>query len=188
MSFDDGEPGSWNWIGDPLQKSNEQRSFYVPLIADPVVGGAMFVGMESVWRTQHNGGDQAFLEEDCNEYTGTFQHPCGDWKPIGSGTRGNLTSTFYGRDKLGHYVVAVERSGGDTGTLWAGTRIGRVFVSTNANAPAAAGELRPDRHRDTAGAVRERDRDRSRRTRTTRSSPSPGTRRTRPASRVTCSR
>jgi hypothetical protein len=100
-----------------------------------VVGGAMFVGMESVWRTQNNGGDQAFLEEVCNEYTGTFQHTCGDWQPIGSGTRGNLTSTFYGRDKVGHYVVAVERSGGDTGTLWAGTRIGRVFVSRNANAP-----------------------------------------------------
>ena len=135
VSFDAGEPGSWNWIGDPLQKSKEQRSFYVPLITDPVVGGAMFTGMESIWRTQNNGGPQAFLEENCNEYTGTFQHVCGDWKPIGSGTSGNLTSTFYGRDKLGHYVVATERSGGDTGTLWAGTRIGRVFVSKNANAP-----------------------------------------------------
>ena len=46
VSFDDGAPGSWDWIGDPLQKSNEQRSFYVPLITDPVVGGSMFVGME----------------------------------------------------------------------------------------------------------------------------------------------
>ena len=135
VSFDAGVPGSWNWIGDPLQKSKEQRSFYVPLITDPVVGGAMFTGMESIWRTQNNGGPQAFLEENCNEYTGTFKHVCGDWKPIGSGTSGNLTSTFYGRDKLGHYVVATERSGGDTGTLWAGTRVGRVFVSKNANAP-----------------------------------------------------
>jgi hypothetical protein len=135
VSFDAGVPGSWNWIGDPLQKSKEQRSFYVPLITDPVVGGAMFTGMESIWRTQNNGGPQAFLEENCNEYTGTFQHVCGDWKPIGAGTKGNLTSTFYGRDKLGHYVVATERSGGDTGTLWAGTRVGRVFVSKNANAP-----------------------------------------------------
>ena len=135
VSFDAGVPGSWNWIGDPLQKSKEQRSFYVPLITDPVVGGAMFTGMESIWRTQNNGGPQAFLEENCNEYTGTFKHLCGDWKPIGSGTSGNLTSTFYGRDKLGHYVVATERSGRDTGTLWAGTRVGRVFVSKNANAP-----------------------------------------------------
>jgi hypothetical protein len=134
VSFDDGAPGSWNWIGDPLQKSNELRSFYVPLIADPVVGGSMFVGMESVWRTTDNGGPQEFLEETCNEYTGTFQHVCGDWKPLGSGNSGNLTSQYYGRDKIGHYVVAVERAPGDASTLWAGTRIGRLFVSKNANA------------------------------------------------------
>jgi len=134
VSFDDGAPGSWNWIGDPLEKSNELRSFYVPLITDPVVGGSMFVGMESVWRTTDNGGPQAFLEETCNEYTGTFQHVCGDWKPLGSGNSGNLTSQFYGRDKAGHYVVAVERAPGDARTMWAGTRVGRLFISKNADA------------------------------------------------------
>jgi hypothetical protein len=134
VSFTGGDPGSWNWIGDPLQQSNEQRSFYVPIITDPVVGGSMFIGMQRIWWTPDNGGSQAFLQANCNEYTGTFHKPCGDWKPLGNGQQGDLTSTVYGTDKGGNYVVAVERAAGDNGTLWAGTRVGRVFVSKNANA------------------------------------------------------
>jgi hypothetical protein len=90
-----------------------------------------------VWRTQDNGGDRAYIQAHCNEYTGDFQNlrGCGDWKPLGGGNSA-LTSKSYGYDKLGHYVVATERAPGDTGTLWAGTRIGRVFVSTNADAAA----------------------------------------------------
>ena len=67
VSFDDAR-GGWNWIGTCSRRATS-RSFYVPLITDPVVG-SMFVGMESVWRTTDNGGPQAFLEETCNEYTG----------------------------------------------------------------------------------------------------------------------
>lgn len=33
-------------------------------------------------------------------------------------------------------IVAAERSAGDTGTLWAGTSLGRLFVSENVNASA----------------------------------------------------
>ena len=133
VSFTGGQPGSWNWIGDPLQQSHELRSFYVPIITDPVVGGSMFIGMQRIWWTPDNGGSQAFLQATCNEYTGTFTKPCGDWKPLGAGQQGDLTSTAYGTDKGGNYVVAIERAAGDSGTLWAGTRVGRVFVSKNAN-------------------------------------------------------
>jgi hypothetical protein len=133
VSFTGGDPGSWNWIGDPLQQSNEQRSFYVPIITDPTVGGSMFVGMQRVWWTPDNGGEEGFLQTNCNEYTGTFAKPCGDWKPLGRGQQGDLTSLAYGADKAGHYVVAVERAPGDDSTLWAGTRIGRLFVSKNVN-------------------------------------------------------
>ena len=138
----------------------------------------MFVGMESVWRTTDNGGPQEFLEETCNEYTGTFQHVCGDWKPLGSGNSGNLTSQYYGRDKIGHYVVAVERARGDASTLWAGTRIGRLFISKNADA--ARQNVKYTRidtpgqpERFVSGIAIE---------------PSPATRRTRPDSPATCSR
>ncbi len=134
VSFTGGDPGSWNWIGDPLQQSHELRSFYVPIITDPVVGGAMFIGMQRIWWTPDNGGTHAFLQANCNEYTGTFTKPCGDWKPLGKGQTGDLTSTAYGSTKAGNYVVAIERAPSNEGTLWAGTRVGRVFVSTNANA------------------------------------------------------
>lgn len=57
--------------------------------------------------------------------------------PLAGNKSGRLTSSFFGDDKLGQYVVTVERARSDTGTLWAGTRIGRVLVSTNADAAAA---------------------------------------------------
>src|SRR5262249_58537792 len=64
--------------------------------------------------------------------------PCGDWVPLGgaegSGNPGDLTSTRYGADKTGSYVVALTRASSNTGTLWAGTRRGRLFVSQNADA------------------------------------------------------
>ena len=125
----------WNWVADPLWYSHELRSFYIPMIADPKVPGSWFVGMQSIWRTTDNGGDKAYLQEHCNEYHGDFQNlrGCGDWVALGSGNRGDLTSAAYGGDKIGHYVVATERAPSDSGTLWAGTRVGRVFITKNAD-------------------------------------------------------
>ena len=48
---------------------------------------------------------------------------------------GDLTSTLYGADRAGGYVVAVARTTADHSTLWAATATGRVFISQNANAP-----------------------------------------------------
>src|SRR5690242_1432437 len=48
---------------------------------------------------------------------------CGDWVPIGQ----DLTSPSFG-NRAGEYVVATTRAPSDDKTLWAGTRIGRVFV------------------------------------------------------------
>ena len=122
----------WDWTGDVL--GTEASSFYVPLIADPKVSGTWFLGQQHVWRTTDNGGDQAFLDHYCGEYTGDYAHrpaPCGDWAAIGGPT---LTGSGYGSTKSGSYVVATERAPSDTNTLWAGTRRGRIFVSTNAQA------------------------------------------------------
>ncbi len=72
----------------------------------------MFIGLQSVWRTQDNGGAQAFLEANCNEYTGTFQHvraATGSPSAIGQ-PAGDLTVDVLRRDKLGNYVVAIERA------------------------------------------------------------------------------
>jgi hypothetical protein len=151
VNFKNGDPLSWDWISDPFFNPNgttvEAASFYTPIIADPKVGGTMFDGLQHVWRTQDNGGSQAYLDTVCNEFTGTFATKCGDWVPLG-GTAlngpGDLSGTFYGTDKgggalpgdgpSGNYVAAITRSSSNNGTMWVATRRGRVFVSTNADA------------------------------------------------------
>jgi hypothetical protein len=90
-----------------------------------------------VWRTVDDGGPQPYLDQHCNEQTGDFQSPCGDWQPLGSPTA-TLTGSTYGTDKAGSYVVAITRAPQDSSTLWAATRPGRLFISTNAAAPASA--------------------------------------------------
>jgi hypothetical protein len=137
----------WNWISDPLLESGEGASFYTPLTQDPKVGGTIFNGLQHVWRTQKSGGDQAYLEQHCNEFTGDFAVTCGDWQPIGQ----DLSGSAFGSDKGGtapggNYVVAIERARQNNGTLWAATRRGRVFITENAGAanPAAVQFTRID--------------------------------------------
>ncbi len=87
VNFNGSNPLGWDWISDPLLASGEAASFYVPLINDPKVAGTWFVGLQHVWRTLDNGGSQTYLDAVCNEFSGTFASPCGDWKTIG----GDLT-------------------------------------------------------------------------------------------------
>jgi hypothetical protein len=132
VNFHGTDPKEWLDIYDPLQKSKEARSFYTPFIADPVVGGRAFTDLGHVWRTNANGGSQAYLEAHCNalHLDPARTSPCGDWVPLGE----DLSSTKFGQSRAGEYVVANERATNDSGTLWAGTRIGRVFITKNANA------------------------------------------------------
>ena len=130
INFNDADPLGWTWISDPLAGSGESTQFYIPAIADPVVSGTLYAGLQHVWRTQDDGGDPAYLAQHCNEYFGDFTVACGDWQPLGN----ELPSTTYGTDdRAGGNVVAVSRSTGDASTLWAATTRGRVFVSRNAN-------------------------------------------------------
>ena len=50
----------------------------------------------------------------------------------------DLTGVVYGPDRRGGAVAVIERSPSDTGTLWAATGTGRVFVSDDADATASA--------------------------------------------------
>jgi hypothetical protein len=145
VNFRGSDPNGWNWISDPLFASNELASFYVPLVADPRKGGTVFDGLQHVWRTTDHGGDQAYLEQHCNEYTGDFAPgtTCGDWQPLGA----DLTGTAFGTDKRsGDYVVAITRSTKDNGTMWVGNRRGRLFITHNADAanPASVSFTRLD--------------------------------------------
>jgi hypothetical protein len=145
INFHGVDPTKWVWVGDTMLFSGEASSFYAPMRQDPVTGGQIFAGMLHVWRTQDSGGSQSFLEAHCNT-TGAFGTSdqlftgnCGDYVKLGDpGTAGQLGSTTYGSDKRGlgsgdRVVVALER-GLDSSTLWAATRLGRIFISKNADA------------------------------------------------------
>jgi hypothetical protein len=132
VNFQGTNPVTWDWIGDPLVNSGEAASFYIPLVGDSVTSQSMYAGLQHVWRTTDSGGSQSYLDSNCNELTGTFISGsiCGDWAPLGTHT---LTGSAYGTDKGGSYVVAITRAN-DASTMWVGTRIGRLFITTNANA------------------------------------------------------
>jgi len=126
----------WDWIADSLFEV-EPQSFYIPIIFDPQNAGYMYAGLDFVWRTTDNGGNQATLDAHCNEFSGDFPAnvTCGDWVRLAQGKNKALgDGKFWGNDKLvAGYIVATERAPSDNGTLWVGTRRGRVFVTSNAN-------------------------------------------------------
>jgi len=131
----------WDWVSDPFFESPAEGSeFYIPIIADPnpKKAGSMFAGLEGVWRTRDNGGAKGYLDKHCNEFTGDFSVVCGDWVELGSPTglsspQGALTSTYFGSTLSGGVLGVVTRAPNDTGTLWAATDMGRVFISKNAD-------------------------------------------------------
>jgi hypothetical protein len=132
-NFQNGDPTKWVIISGPL--FGESSLFYKPIIADPVAAGTIFVGLQHVFRTQDWGGSQAHLEANCPEFTTAGNDPaCGDFVPLGGPM---LTSATFG-DRAGGNVAAVERAPSNTGTLWAATTTGRVFVSQNADNPTAS--------------------------------------------------
>jgi hypothetical protein len=136
-NFHNGDPSKWVVISAPLFA--ETPAFYKPAIADPVVPGTIFVGEQSVWRTKDWGGDPAFLEANCPEFTTPGNQPgCGDFVIIGDGNPSTqLTSDAWG-DRSGGTVAALARRTTDSSTLWAATSTGRVFFSGNAHAPAGS--------------------------------------------------
>ena len=88
----------------------------------------------TVVRTKTHGMGTMSLEEfraNCNEFTGTFDEPCGDWAPLGTTA---LTAAAWG-DRAGRKMTSiVERAEQNTSTLWAATTNGRVFIKPDADA------------------------------------------------------
>src|SRR5436190_2552936 len=144
VNFQNGDPTKWVIASGPIVASGEGFSppaqFYTPIIADPnpAAAGTIFQGSLSVWRTQDSAGNQAFLEANCPEFTTSFANPaCGDFVRIGPSGATILTTSagdYRGTTRSGGAVAAVARTASDTGTLWAATTTGRVFISKNADA------------------------------------------------------
>jgi hypothetical protein len=141
VNFRNGDPTAWVIATGPIFSSPEGSNFYPPIIADPnqAAAGSIFQGSQSVWRTQDWGGNQAYLEANCPEFTTFAGDPnCGDFVRIGAPGLSDLTSPVYGGTRVGAVVAAIERAPSNTGTMWAATNTGRVFITDNANAPAAS--------------------------------------------------
>jgi hypothetical protein len=152
-NFRGGQAGQWVRTDDPIREADERGSVTAStgrqfITFDPVQTDTQFTAFQHVWRTQNNGGSQGFLEANCRFPGGSANARCGDWVPLGvsypfaggsspdspSRKPGDLTSDFYGADRVGGLVVAAERTPADAGTLWAGTNFGRLFISKNADA------------------------------------------------------
>jgi hypothetical protein len=143
-NFQNGDPTKWVIISAPIISSPESSFFYPPLVADPhkANGGTIFQGSFSVWRTQDWGGNQAFLEANCPEFTTSASKAgCGDFVRIGPPGATDLTDTSavnYGADRRGTAVAWIQRTASNAGTAWVATGTGRVFISENTDAPAAS--------------------------------------------------
>ncbi len=145
-NFRNGDPTKWVIISAPILSSPEGSFFYPPIVADPHPGaaGSIFQGSFSVWRTQDWGGNPSVLEANCPEFTTSAVQPgCGDFVTIGPPGATDLTDTLpsvpvYGATRRGGAVAWIQRAPQNVGTAWVATSTGRVFVTDNANAPAAS--------------------------------------------------
>jgi hypothetical protein len=140
-NFRKGDPDKWVIISAPILSSPEGSFFYPPIIADPnpARAGSIFQGSFSVWRTQDWGGSQAYLEANCPEFTTSAVKPgCGDFVIIGNGVPStDLGSPAWG-SRPGGAVAWIARAPQNTGTMWAATSTGRVFITDNADAGAGS--------------------------------------------------
>ena len=144
VNFRNGDPTGWVIATGPIESSPEGSQFYPPIIPDPnaATAGSIFQGSQSVWRTQDWAGNQAYLEANCPEFTTSAANPsCGDFVRIGPAGATDLTSGSYGTSRAGGFVSALKRESTNTGTMWAATTTGRVFITDNANAPTASSVL-----------------------------------------------
>jgi hypothetical protein len=138
VNFRSGNPLYWCIASAPIIVSPESSLFYPPVIADPVNARTIFEGSFSVWRTQNWGGNQAFLEANCPEFTTSAAQPgCGDFVRIGNGVPSqSLTNAAWG-DRNGGNVSFITRDPGNATVLWASTSTGRLFYSANGGNAAA---------------------------------------------------
>ena len=124
----------------PADCSGEGASFYVPFQADPVVSGPAFVGLSTSGGRRTAAATRTFLDNHCFTDGGPkgdmlFTGACGDWMSLGK----PRDSPDFGADRGAgddgdNYVAQTTRAPSNTGTLWAATRLGRVFITQNANA------------------------------------------------------
>jgi hypothetical protein len=137
-NFGNGDPLRSYLISGPIFAAGETALFYPPIIADPSTsaGQTIYQGSTSVWRTQDWGGNEAALSAGNCQIFGNTPLTCGDMVRIGPAGATVLTASnadYRGTTRSGGNVGFLARTPSDTGTLWAATTTGRLFVSKNAD-------------------------------------------------------
>ena len=140
-NFGNGDPLRSYLISGPILAA-EAALFYPPIIADPSTsaGQTIFEGSTSVWRTQDWGGSEATLQAGSCQIFQNNPLTCGDFLQIGPAGATSLVASnadYRGTTRSGGAVGFLARTPTDTGTLWASTTGGRLFISKNADAAAA---------------------------------------------------
>ena len=157
-NFENGDPERWVIATGPIAASGEACAFYWPQIGDPNpvtyngdVTHPIYNGAQHVWRSwafgagtpgqvpQDTTPNVADYEANCPEFVHPGNDPnCGDYRPLGgpagANQPGDLTGSVYGADRSGGSISWLARDSADTGTMWASTSAGRIFVTHNADA------------------------------------------------------
>jgi len=146
-NFRGGDPKKWVVVSGKFYQpnTNEAAPFYAEIQQDPALHGQRFFGMQHIWRTQDNGGDQTYLEANCPEFTTFANDPrCGDFVPLGDTKAtppylntdpGSLTSASGGTRSGGTVSVIARQASDATGNvMWSATSTGRVWITMNAAA------------------------------------------------------
>ena len=131
-NFRRGDPRAWVVIGGPILSSPEGAAFYPPVTADPnPQRPAPSSKARSASGARRTGAATRPISK--RDVPSSRRRPptptCGDFVRIGPAGNTDLGGTGYGTTRAGGVVAAIERSAGDTGSLWAATSVGRVFIS-----------------------------------------------------------
>ncbi len=149
-------------ISAPILSSPEGSFFYPPIIADPnpAAAGSIFQGSFSVWRTQDWGGDQAYLEANCPEFTTSAAQPgCGNFVPIGTASHRRNSPTRRGEAGPAARSPGSQRASQNTGIDVGGDEHGprvhhrkrersRRRPSSGTGSTRGLDRSQPSRHRD----------------------------------------
>ena len=133
-NFNSGDPTKWVAISGPLENSPEDVGVLHAEIGDPKVSGTLFAGLQSVWRTTDDGGKP---DVPPGPLPGVHDAGLRPQLRLAAARRAEpefTSASTFGAGRAGGVDAAVERAPSNTGTLWAATSTGRVFITQNADA------------------------------------------------------
>jgi hypothetical protein len=137
-NFRDGDPTKWVIISAPILSSPEGAFFYPPIVADPhPAGRAPSSRDRSRSGARRTGAATATTSKPTAPSSRPPRRsPAAGLRPIGT-PLDDLTAAVWGNRPAARWPGSARRAQ-NTGTMWAATSTGRVFITDNADAAAAS--------------------------------------------------